>query len=43
MNEKELKAIKPLLFLFHGTVSKFMDAIQKTGLQKMNRQHAHLS
>lgn len=39
----ELKAIKPPPFLFHGTVSKFMDAIQKTGLQKMNRQHVHLS
>lgn len=39
----ELKAIEPPKFLYHGTVAKFMEAIKKTGLQKMNRQHVHLS
>lgn len=33
----------PPAILYHGTVSKFMDAIQKSGLLKMNRQHVHLS
>lgn len=29
--------------LYHGTVAKFMDVILKDGLQKMSRQHVHLS
>jgi putative RNA 2'-phosphotransferase len=33
----------PADFLYHGTVEKFMNAIKKEGLQKMSRQHVHLS
>ena len=29
--------------LYHGTVEKFVKAIQCAGLQKMSRQHVHLS
>ena len=29
--------------LFHGTAEKFLQAILKTGLRKMNRHHVHLS
>lgn len=39
----ELKEASPPDFLFHGTVDKFMAAIRKEGLKKMNRQHVHLS
>ena len=39
----ELKAVEPPEFLFHGTVSKFMDGIRDNGLLKMSRQHVHLS
>ncbi|PZF71647.1 RNA 2'-phosphotransferase [Taibaiella soli] len=38
-----LKTAEPPEFLFHGTVSKFVEAIRKEGLQKMSRQHVHLS
>jgi putative RNA 2'-phosphotransferase len=38
-----LKAQTPPPFLYHGTVSKFLDAIKIEGLKKMNRQHVHLS
>ena len=38
-----LNEVKPPEILYHGTVEKFIDAIQKSGLQKMNRQHVHLS
>ncbi len=34
---------QPPEFLYHGTVSKFMDAIREKGLLKMNRHHVHLS
>jgi putative RNA 2'-phosphotransferase len=30
-------------FLYHGTVDKFLEGIKKEGLQKMSRQHVHLS
>ncbi len=33
----------PPTYLYHGTVGKFLDNIQKEGLQKMSRQHLHLS
>ena len=33
----------PPPFLYHGTVAKFMASIKETGLQKMSRQHVHLS
>jgi putative RNA 2'-phosphotransferase len=29
--------------LYHGTVAKFLEAIKENGLQKMSRQHVHLS
>ena len=35
---------QPLLaILYHGTVEKFLVAITKDGLQKMQRHHVHLS
>lgn len=39
----ELKPIEPPAYLYHGTVGKFMKAIKTNGLQKMSRQHVHLS
>ncbi|WP_459926420.1 RNA 2'-phosphotransferase [Flavobacterium covae] len=39
----ELQPQTPPDELYHGTVAKFMDTILKEGLQKMNRQHVHLS
>jgi putative RNA 2'-phosphotransferase len=39
----QLEAIQPPKFLYHGTVTKFMDSIKNTGLQKRSRQHVHLS
>lgn len=39
----EFENTTPPDFLYHGTVAKFMDAIHATGLQKMSRQHVHLS
>jgi putative RNA 2'-phosphotransferase len=30
-------------FLYHGTATRFVDAIMKEGLQKRNRHHVHLS
>ncbi|AWM13530.1 RNA 2'-phosphotransferase [Flavobacterium sediminis] len=41
--ELDLKEAHPEHFLYHGTVAKFLEAIQKEGLQKMSRQHVHLS
>ena len=34
---------EPPEYLYHGTVSKFLDSIRKEGLQRMSRQHLHLS
>jgi len=34
---------QPPAFLFHGTIEMFIGSIQELGLQKMNRQHVHLS
>ncbi|MES2775250.1 MAG: RNA 2'-phosphotransferase [Bacteroidota bacterium] len=34
---------EPPPFLYHGTVDKFIPAIRELGLQKMSRQHVHLS
>lgn len=39
----ELKSVKPPKVLYHGTVKRFLDSILKTGIQKGNRQHVHLS
>lgn len=41
--ELELKPKAPPTLLYHGTVQKFLDSIKKEGLQKMSRQHVHLS
>ncbi len=39
----EFTATKPIEFLYHGTVVKYMDGIKLNGLQKMQRLHVHLS
>lgn len=39
----ELESVKPLDVLYHGTATKNLDSILKTGLKKMNRNHVHLS
>jgi len=39
----DLEPIEPPEILYHGTVKKFIKAIEKGGLQKMNRQYVHLS
>lgn len=39
----KLEAVEPPYTLYHGTVQKFMESIRKTGLQKQNRHHVHLS
>lgn len=38
-----IKASVPPTVLYHGTVDKFLEVIQKKGLLKMNRHHVHLS
>ena len=39
----DLPPIPPPANLFHGTATRFIEAIFKDGLKKMNRQHVHLS
>ena len=39
----ELEKRIPPVILYHGTSPKFIKPILKTGLNKMNRQHVHLS
>ena len=34
---------EPPEFLYHGTATRFLDSIEKSGLQKMNRHAVHLS
>jgi len=41
--ELNLNQAEPLAYLYHGTVEKFLSAIKSQGLQKMSRQHVHLS
>lgn len=41
--ELNLDEVKPLDILYHGTVEKYLETIKIEGLQKMNRQHVHLS
>jgi putative RNA 2'-phosphotransferase len=38
-----LPAAAPPDVLYHGTADRFLDAIRRQGLQKMSRQHVHLS
>ncbi|MDX2174021.1 MAG: RNA 2'-phosphotransferase [Bacteroidota bacterium] len=39
----EFEITKPIEFLYHGTVEKFIESIKTNGLQKMQRLHVHLS
>lgn len=39
----QLVPTSPPLTLFHGTATRFLDAILRDGLRKMRRQHVHLS
>lgn len=39
----KMPAIQPPRILYHGAKLKDMPSIHKTGLQKMNRQHVHLT
>ncbi len=41
--ELDLPSVEPPVFLYHGTVEKFISNIKDKGLLKMNRQHVHLS
>ena len=41
--ELNLKEALSLEFLYHGTVDASIDGIKEKGLQKMSRQHVHLS
>ncbi|TDW46040.1 putative RNA 2'-phosphotransferase [Flavobacterium sp. 270] len=41
--ELNLKEALPLEFLYHGTVEASIHGIKEKGLQKMSRQHVHLS
>ncbi|TDG36366.1 RNA 2'-phosphotransferase [Pedobacter changchengzhani] len=41
--ELALDAVEPPEILYHGTVAKYLDNIKIEGLQKMSRQHVHLS
>lgn len=38
-----LEAIEPPETLYHGTATRFLNAIRETGLKPMSRQHVHLS
>ncbi len=35
--------LEPPEFLYHGTALKFLTSIEKTGIEKRNRHHVHLS
>lgn len=39
----ELQQFTPTGFLYHGTASRFLNSIMKTGLDKQNRNHVHMS
>jgi putative RNA 2'-phosphotransferase len=41
--ELNLNEVAPQGFLYHGTIAASIDSIKETGLQKMSRQHVHLS
>jgi len=41
--ELQLDTVTPPEQLYHGTVQKFLQAIQSQGLRKMNRHHVHMS
>jgi len=39
----QFKAVNPPDMLYHGTATRFLESIMKTGLSKQKRQHVHLS
>lgn len=39
----QMQPIAPPAILYHGTASRFVEKIMLEGLQKMSRQHVHLS
>ena len=39
----ELREVEPPRYLYHGTASRFLSAIQTEGIRKMSRQYVHLS
>ena len=39
----ELRRVNPPLYLYHGTATRFLTAIQAEGIKKMSRQYVHLS
>ena len=39
----ELRQETPPQYLYHGTATRFLNAIHKEGIRKMNRQYVHLS
>ena len=39
----ELMIAEPPEYLYHGTAARFLPAIQREGIRKMNRQYVHLS
>jgi putative RNA 2'-phosphotransferase len=41
--DMEFQPQQPPVFLYHGTASRYINDIRKTGLQKQNRQYVHLS
>jgi putative RNA 2'-phosphotransferase len=41
--ELNLPSRQPPEYLYHGTATRFVDAIRREGLKAMSRQHVHLS
>lgn len=41
--DMEFEPVEPPKLLYHGTAEKNIISIQKSGIQKRNRQHVHLS
>jgi putative RNA 2'-phosphotransferase len=39
----QLEPVAPPALLYHGTATRFVDAIRRDGLKKMARHHVHLS
>ena len=39
----KLREVEPPRYLYHGTASRFLPAIQAEGIRKMSRQYVHLS
>jgi putative RNA 2'-phosphotransferase len=39
----DFKKVTPPVYLYHGTATRFVESIKKTGLKPMSRQHVHLS